>query len=129
MVRFPTLVVPCKPCDNTASAALMKGWMSSIFMELGSRSGSGGGCDGSVFAHDVFDDFVQDFRFYWLLHEMARSPLQRRHNVFLVSDRGNHHNTGFGVLLDNPFGCFDAFHLRHGDIHEHDVGKRAVALA
>src|ERR1700686_164318 len=98
MVRFPTLVVPCNPCDNPASAALMKGWISSIFMELGSRSG--GGRDGAVIAQDVLDHFVQHFRLHRLLHEMACSPLQGRNDVFLVSDRGNHHNARFGMLLD-----------------------------
>jgi hypothetical protein len=29
---LPTLVVHDRPCDNTASAALMKGWINSIFI-------------------------------------------------------------------------------------------------
>src|SRR5271169_4135098 len=127
MVRFPTLVVPCKPCDNTASAALMKGWISSIFIELDSRSGRVR--HDAVLAQHVLDDFIQHFRLYWLLHEMARSPLQCRHDVFLVAHRRHHHDASFGMLLDNPFGSFDSFHLRHGDVHEHDVWMRAVELA
>src|ERR1700736_4041980 len=113
MERFPTLVAPCNPCDNTASAALMKGWISSIFMELSSRSGSGH--HGTVVAQDVLDDFIQNFRLDRLLHEMARAPLQRRHNVLLIPDGGDHHDARFRVLLDNPFGSLDPFHLRHGD--------------
>src|ERR1035438_1253786 len=127
MVRVPTLVVPCKPCDKTASAALMKGWISSIFMELGSCSGRTG--NGSVIAQNVLDHFVQYFRLHRLLHEMARAPLQRGDDVFLVSDRRNHHNARLRMLLDNPFGSLNSFHLRHGDIHEHDVGMSAVELA
>src|ERR1700728_1755906 len=127
MVRVPTLVVPCKPCDNTASAALMKGWISSILMELGSCSGRSG--NGSVIAQNVLDDFIQHFRLHRLLHEMARAPLQRGDDVFLVSDRRNHHNARLRMLLDNPFGSLNSFHLRHGDIHEHDVGMGAVELA
>src|ERR1700730_3283674 len=126
MVRFPTLVVPCKPCDNTASAALMKGWISSIFIGLHSRSG---GRHGSVVAKHVLDDFVQYFRLYWLLYEMPRSPLQSSDDVFLVAHRGNHDDARLGMLLNDAFGSFDAFHLRHGDIHEHDVRMRAVELA
>src|ERR1700753_1100805 len=102
MVRWPPLVCPCTPCDNTASAALMKGWISSIFIGLGSRS-----CPGRyrpVFAQDVLDDFVQHFRLHRLLHEMTRTPLQRRDNVLLVAHRGNHDDTRFRMLLDDPFG-------------------------
>src|SRR6266496_6458624 len=33
------------------------------------------------------------------------------------------------MLLDDPFGSFNPFHLRHGDIHEHDVRMGAVELA
>src|ERR1044071_8945204 len=112
MVRLPTLVVPCKPCDNTASAALMKGWINSIFMELGSRSGSVG--NGSVFAQHVLDDLIQHFGLDRFLHEMASAPLQSGHDVFLVTDRGNHDDARFGMLLHDAFGGFDALHLRHG---------------
>src|SRR5579863_603610 len=127
MMRLPTLVEPCRPCDNTASAALMKGWINSIFIELSSRSRRG--CNYSVFAEHVLDDFVKDFRLDGFLHKMTSSPLQRGDDVLLVSDRGDHHDACFRMLLDDPFGCLDAFHLRHGDIHEHDVGMRAVELA
>src|SRR5207248_7560163 len=127
MVRLPTSVVPCKPCDNTASAALMKGWINSIFMELCSRSCGVG--HGPVFAHHVLDDFVEHFRLDRLLHEMASAPLQRSHDVFLISNRGNHHDASFRMLLHDPFSRLDAFHLWHGDIHEHDVRVSAVELA
>src|SRR5271169_5799057 len=127
MVRLPTLVLPDKPCDNTASAALMKGWISSIFMDLDSRS-SGVGYR-TIFAHHVLDDFVENFRLDRFLHEMARAALQCRHNVFLIAHRRHHHDAGFGMLLHNPFSRLDPFHLRHGDIHEHDVRMRAVELA
>src|SRR5579862_9923074 len=100
MVRLSTLVVDCKPCDNTASAALMKGWINSIFMDLGSRSCGIG--YGSVFAQHVLDDFVEYFRLHRLLHEMAFSPLQRRDDVLLVSHRGDHHDACFRMLLHNP---------------------------
>src|SRR5438270_9618826 len=79
MVRLPTLVLPCRPCDNTASPALMKGWISSIFIELDSRSGRVG--HGSIFAQHVLDDFVKHFRLHRLLHEVTCAPLQRRDDV------------------------------------------------
>src|SRR5579862_5990765 len=127
MVRLPTLVVPCNPCDNTASAALMKGWISSIFIGLGSRSGRSR--NGPVFSQHILDDFVQHFRLHRLLHEMTRTPLQRRDDVFLIAHRGHHDDARFRMLLDDPFGSLNAFHLRHGDVHEHDVRMRAVELA
>src|SRR5271169_2235523 len=127
MVRFPTLVVHCNPCDNTASAALMKGWISSIFIALDSRSRRGG--YGTVVAQYVLDDFVQHFRLHRFLHEMTCSPLQRCHNVLLVTHRRDHHDARFRMLLNDPFSRLDSFHLRHGDVHEHNVRMRAVELA
>jgi len=32
MARFPTTMGDFKPCDNTASAALINGWINSIFI-------------------------------------------------------------------------------------------------
>src|SRR3954453_8510525 len=129
MVRLPTLVDPCRPCDNTASAALMKGWISSIFIELGSRSRASRVGDCAVFAEHILDDFVEHFRLYRFLHEMPCTPLQRGDNVLLVSDRGDHHDARFRMLLHYAFSRFDPFHLRHGDVHEHDVRMGAVELA
>src|SRR5258708_4506052 len=126
MVRFPTLVELCKPCDNTASAALMKGWISSIFIALDSRSCGIG--YSAVVAQHVLDDFVENFRLHRLLHEMTRATLQRRHNVFLVAHRRHHDDAGFRVRLHDAFGTLNPFHLRHGDIHEHDVRMSAVEL-
>src|SRR5579863_3140000 len=97
MVRLPTLVELCKPCDNTASAALMKGWISSIFMDLGSRSGSAG--HRSVVAQHVLNDFIEHFRLHRLLYEVAGAALQGGHDVLLVPDRGDHHDARFRVLL------------------------------
>src|SRR5580704_14577422 len=127
MVRFPTLIAPCRPCDNTASAALMKGWISSIFMSLDSRSGCAG--HGAVIAEHVLDDFIEHFRLYRLLHEMPRATLQGGHDVFLVADRRDHDHARIRMLLHDALGRFDPFHLRHGDIHEHDVRMRAVVFA
>src|ERR1700728_2973917 len=127
MLRLPTLVLPDKPCDNTASSALRKGWISSIFMNLGSRSSGAG--DRTIFAHHVFDDFVEHFRLHRLLYEMARAPLQSRHNVFLIAHRRPHHDAGFGMLLHDSFSRLDSFHLRHCSYHEHDVQMYAVELA
>src|ERR1700751_3647690 len=119
MMRLPTLVDPCRPCDNTASAALMKGWINSIFIELSSRSCSVG--YRAIFAENVLDDFVEHFRLHRLLDEMPGSTLQRSHDVLLVSNGGDHHDARFGMGLNDAFGSLDAFHLRHGDVHEHDV--------
>src|SRR6202021_1465497 len=101
MVRFPTDVVQCSPCANTASAALMKGWISSIFI-LGPRAR--GLCRSAILTHYILDHFVQHFRLHRLLHEMTRAALQSGHNVFLISDRGHHDNASFGMLLHDLLG-------------------------
>src|SRR5471030_712575 len=109
MLRLPTEVAPCKPCDNTASAALMKGWISSIFMRLDPSAGRSR--DRAIFSQHVLDDFVQHFRLDRLLHEVTRAPLQGRDNVFLVAHRRHHDDARLGVRLDDFFGRLNAFHL------------------
>src|SRR2546426_8881200 len=125
MLRLPMDMGDCSPWESTASAALMKGWISSIFMS-GSRARGVG--HNAVLTHHVFDDFVQHFRFNRLLHEMARTPLQRRHDVLLVAHRGHHDDARLGMLPHNLLGGLDAFHLWHGDVHEHDVRAGTLVL-
>src|SRR5258708_35676058 len=60
---------------------------------------------------------------------MPRPALQCGHNVFLVSNRRHHDNTSLRMRLHDLFGGLNAFHLRHGDIHEHDVRMSALELA
>src|SRR6267142_324045 len=117
MLRLPMAVVHCRPCARTASAELMNGWINSIFMRSGPRARHVR--QNAIFAQHVLDDLVEHFRFYWFLYEMARSPLQRRHDVFLVTDRRHHHDARFRMRLHDPFRGFDAFHLRHGDVRTH----------
>src|ERR1700678_2497302 len=123
MLRLPTDIGHCRPCANTASAALMKGWINSIFIS-GSRAR--GLSRSAILTHYVLDHFVQDLRLDRLLHEMTRAPLERGHDVLLISHGGHHDNACFGVLLDNLLGSFNALHLGHGDVHEHDVGLEAL---
>ena len=59
---------------------------------------------------------------------MLRTLLQSSENVFLIADGADHDDAGVGVLTHDAFDRFDAFHLRHGDVHEHDVGLGAVEL-
>src|SRR2546428_4123851 len=125
MLRLPMDMGDCSPWESTASAALMKGWISSIFMS-GSRARGVG--HNAVLTHHVFDDFVQHFRFNRLLHEMACTPLQRRHDVLLVAHRGHHDDARLGMLPHNLLGGLDAFHLWHGDVHEHDVRAGTLVL-
>src|SRR5215510_432132 len=89
MVTSPIFIGLCSASASTASAALMKGWISSIL--IGSAPVRGGRCRNSVVAHHVFDHLVQDFRLHRLLDKMARAFLQRGHDVFLIAD-GRHHN-------------------------------------
>src|SRR5580700_9586770 len=123
MLRFPTDVVHCSPCANTASAALMKGWINSIFIS-GSRAR--GLSRSSILTHDVLDHFVQNLRLDRLLYEMTRPPLQRSHNVLLIAHGGHHDNACFGMLLHDLLGRLDPLHLGHGHVHENNVGLEAL---
>src|SRR5271169_5559502 len=125
MLRLPTDVGHCNPCANTASAALMKGWINSIFIS-GPRAR--GLSRSAILAHHVLDHFVQDLRLYRLLHEVTRSTLKGCHDVLLVSDRGHHDDARFGMLLHNLLGSFDSLHLGHGDVHQHDVRCEALVF-
>src|SRR5712692_4244290 len=125
MLRFPMDMGDCSPWDSTASAALMKGWISSIFMS-GSRARSRG--HRTVLTHHVLNDFVQHLRFDRLLHEMTRAPLQCCHDVLLVAHRGHHDYARLRMLPHNFLGGLNPFHLWHGDVHEHDVGTGTLVL-
>ena len=59
---------------------------------------------------------------------MTGSALQRRHDVFLVADRRYHDNAGFRMLAHDLLGRLDPFHLRHGDVHEHNIGIDALVF-
>src|SRR2546423_4165858 len=87
------------------------------------RPGSSG-----VVAQDVAKYFVQDFGLNGLLDKVFRALLERRENVLLVTDGGDHDNTGVRMLTHDSLDSLDAFHLRHGDIHEHDVRRSALEL-
>src|SRR5882672_12499704 len=123
MRTSPTLVRQRRLCPSTASAALMKGWISSIFMRGLSCVGAVRNairsnrrhCD--IVSHYVLHDFVEHIGFDWLLYEMARSALQGGDDVFLVAHRRHHDDAGVAMFLQDFFGGFNAFHLRHGDVH------------
>ena len=70
--------------------------------------------------------FVQHLRLHRLLHEVLRAFLERRQNVFLVPDRRDHDDARAGVLPHDALHRLDPFHLRHGDVHEHDVRTTPV---
>src|SRR5262249_8715220 len=85
--------------------------------------------DGDFFViQHVADDFVERVWLDWFLDEVPRAFLQRRENVVLVADRRNHNDARFGMLLDDALDRFDAFHLRHGDVHEDNVRLDASVL-
>src|SRR5205814_2769114 len=125
MLTSPILAVDCSVSESTASAALMKGWMSSMRMALlASRGGGSGGAD--FIAQHVLDDFVEHLGLHRLLHKMPRALLQCRHDVFLVPHGRDHDDARLGMRAHDALGGLDAFHLRHGDIHEHQIGMDAV---
>ncbi len=59
---------------------------------------------------------------------MFRALLQSRENIFLVPHRRHHHDPRLGVLPHDALHRLDALHLRHGDVHEHDVRLAAVVF-
>jgi len=59
---------------------------------------------------------------------MFRALLERGENVLLVADRGDHDDTRVWMLTHDTLDGFDALHLRHGDVHEHDVRRGALEL-
>src|SRR6185437_15106341 len=60
---------------------------------------------------------------------MPCTALQRSNDVLLISHGGHHHHACIRVLLHDLLGGFNAFHLRHRDIHEHDIRLQAVIFA
>src|ERR1700730_3122238 len=87
-------------------------------------AGADCGCH-AVVIENVTDNFVARVRLYWFLDEVARALLQSGENIVLIADGRNHDNARVGMFLDDTFDGFNAFHLRHGDIHQHDVRLRA----
>jgi hypothetical protein len=64
-----------------------------------------------------------------LAEEAARPGLQREHHVVVVVERGEHEDAYPGqafVGADAP-GSLDAVHVRHPQVHEHDVDAGGVA--
>jgi hypothetical protein len=55
------------------------------------------------------------------LDEVARTFLQSGKNIVLIANGRNHDDAGVGMFLDDALDGFDAFHLWHGDVHEHDI--------
>src|SRR3954453_23005767 len=110
MLRFPIDMGVCRPWARTASAALMNGWINSIFIKSGPRAR--GLRHGNVVTQNVLDDFIQNFRLDWFLHKMASSALQGGNDVFLVADGRDHHDARFRMLSHDLFRRLDSFHLR-----------------
>src|SRR5579863_8125702 len=84
-------------------------------------AGADGSCD-AVIIENVTDDFVERVGLYGLLDKVARALLQGGEDIVLIADGRNHHNACVRMFLDNTLDGFDALHLRHGDIHQNDVG-------
>src|SRR5208337_2199832 len=88
------------------------------------RDGGGIG----IVPEDVAKNFVKHFGLDGFLDEVLRALLQRGENVFLITDGRDHDDAGVAMLADDALDGLDAFHLRHGDVHEDDIGIGAVKL-
>src|SRR5882724_3334559 len=88
------------------------------------RAGKGG-----IVAQDVTKNFIQHFGLHGLLHKVFSALLQGSKNIFLVADGRHHHDARLGILAHNALDRFDAFHLRHGNVHQDDIRLRAVLLS
>lgn len=76
-------------------------------------------------AEDVADDFVEHIGLHGLLHKMASAFLEGRKDVVLIADGRDHDNARLGMLAHDALDGLDALHLRHSDVHKHDVGLGA----
>src|SRR6266704_536834 len=94
----------------------------------GISSGSGASHGRGIFAEHILDDFIEKLGLDWLLYEVPRTLLQRSNDVLLVADGRHHDDARVGVLANDSFSGLDAFHLRHGDIHENDVRLGAIVF-
>src|ERR1700683_2341952 len=74
-------------------------------------------------AQYVTDDFVECIGLHWLLNKMASALLQSSQNVVLIAHRRDHNDAGLRVISDNALHGLDALHLRHGDVHQHDIWR------
>src|SRR5229473_5067381 len=83
----------------------------------------------SVVTHHVLDDLVENFRLHRFLHEVTGAALQGGHDVLLIADRRHHYDAGVRMVAHDLLRRLDAFHLRHGDIHQNDVGCQPFVLA
>src|SRR2546423_94340 len=133
MFTSPMRVWHWRTSASTASAELMNGCMSSIFMLF---TGSGGGRDCDIVAEDVTNDLVQHLGLDRLLDEVARALLQRGDHVLLITDGRDHDDARLRMLAHDALNRLNPFHLGHGDVHEDDVrlgalvfGDRGAAVA
>src|SRR2546423_15389589 len=114
MLTSPIFAVDCSVSESTASAALMKGWMSSMRMALlASRRGGSGGAD--FIAQHVLDDLVEHFRLDRRLHKMPRALFQCRPPLFLVSHGRDHDDARLGIRGHHGLRGLAALHLRPGE--------------
>src|ERR1700688_4619181 len=59
---------------------------------------------------------------------MFSAPLQGGQDIFLIAHRGNHDDACVAVLANDALHGFNAFHLRHGDVHQDDIRLGTVEL-
>ncbi len=57
---------------------------------------------------------------------MLCALLEGRQDILLVPHRRDHDDARVGVLPHNALHRLDPFHLRHGNVHEHDVRSNPV---
>jgi hypothetical protein len=57
---------------------------------------------------------------------MLGTFLQSGENIFLIADAADHDNASVGMLTHDALDRFNTLHLRHGDVHEYDIGAGAV---
>ena len=57
----------------------------------------------------------------WLAQETVGAALHRFDGRGLVGERAHDQDQHLGLDRDQLFHALDAIHLRHGDVHRHDV--------
>src|SRR5271157_516415 len=81
-----------------------------------------------IVPENIAKNFVKHFGLDGFLDEVLGALLQRGENVLLIANGRNHDDAGVAMLADDALDGLDALHLRHGDVHEDNIGVGAVEL-
>src|SRR6266699_2928567 len=110
-----------EPIEAGCCAATSKKFVVPSTKVLSSCSYSMVGCFPRALAHELCDGLVQLPVGEGLVEEAVRALLHRLHRGRLVGQSRDHEDAHRGLHGHESRDALDAVHLRHGDVHGHDV--------